>query len=93
MDTQEISPPDKPSLRQQKYLHFRLMPGDESLIEQLTMDQQKILKSEGSYSKRAEDLGVAVGTVRSRLHRAREALLKLRIERDRNDMRSNSDPH
>ena len=93
MDTREISQAHKPSLRQQKYLHFRFMPGDEPLIEQLTMDQQEILKSQGSYSKRAEDLGVAVGTVRNRLHRAREALLKLRIERDRNDMRPHSDPH
>jgi hypothetical protein len=68
--------------RNQKYLHFRLLPGDEALIEQLSPGQRAILKSDGSYVKRAEDLGIAIGTVRSRLHRAREALSQLRALRD-----------
>ncbi|MES2256554.1 MAG: hypothetical protein V4559_16130 [Pseudomonadota bacterium] len=68
--------------RNQKYLHFALLPGDEILIDQLSPEHQKILRSEGSYEKRADEFGVAVGTIRSRLHRAREALSRLRIERD-----------
>lgn len=70
------------SSRNQKYLHFKLLPGDDKLIEQLSPEQQAALRSEGSYLKRAAQLGVALGTVRSRLHRAREALSRLRAERD-----------
>jgi len=69
-------------VRNQKYLHFALIPGDETLIEQLSPEHQKALRSEGSYEKRAREFGVAVGTIRSRLHRAREALSRLRMERD-----------
>lgn len=75
------SPPQRPS-RNQKYLHFKLLPGDDALIEKLSPQQQAILASEGPYANRAAKLGVAVGTVRSRLHRAREALSLLRAERD-----------
>jgi DNA-directed RNA polymerase specialized sigma24 family protein len=64
--------------RPQKYLHFSFAEGDEALIERLPPAQQKVLKSPGTYEQRAQDLGVAIGTVRSRLHRARAALIRLR---------------
>src|ERR1700744_4197544 len=64
--------------RVQKFQHFALTPEDEKLLEELPPYQQAILRSTGSYQERAEQLGVAVGTVRSRLHRARAALEKLR---------------
>ena len=81
MDTRIIDPHSAKASdrkRVQKFQHFTLEPGDEKLLEELPPYQQAILRSEGSYLQRAEKLGVAVGTIRSRLHRARTALEKLR---------------
>ena len=83
MDTR-MNPPihrSAPEKRAQKHLHFSLQPEDEELIAQLPAPQQAALRSEGSYAERAQQMGVAIGTVRSRLHRARAALVKLRAER------------
>jgi len=78
MEVYESQTISKRPLRKQRYLHFELLPSDEKLIEQLPPEQQKVLRSEGSYAKRAQEIGVAIGTIRSRLHRAREALSRLR---------------
>jgi DNA-directed RNA polymerase specialized sigma24 family protein len=67
-----------PKKRAQKYNGFALRPGDEELLDQLSPQQQKILLSEGPYNDLAAALGVAVGTLKSRLHRARAALSALR---------------
>jgi len=72
---------ERPQKRVQKYLHFRLQPGDMELLDQLPAEQRDILLSEGSYQERAAKLNVAIGTVRSRLHRARAALEMLREKR------------
>lgn len=68
--------------RTARYSHFALTPEDQDLIAQLPAEQQAALNSEGSYATRAEQMGVAIGTVRSRLHRARAALVRLREARD-----------
>jgi DNA-directed RNA polymerase specialized sigma24 family protein len=68
--------------REQRFLHFKLMPDDETLLDQLTDNQRALILSEGSYKERANQFGLPVGTVRSRLHRARLALAELRQERD-----------
>jgi hypothetical protein len=65
-----------------RFFHFALLPDDAPLIDQLPPDQQNVLRSEGTYAERAEKLGTPMGTLRSRLHRARDALLRLRAERD-----------
>jgi DNA-directed RNA polymerase specialized sigma24 family protein len=80
MDIRPNPPATRPAAerRQQKYLHFALLPGDEALIEQLPAEQQAALRSEGSYAQRAQEQGIAIGTIRSRLHRARAALVRLR---------------
>lgn len=80
MDTRPHPSFPKPARerRVQKFQHFALTPGDEALIAALPPEQQAALRAEGSYAERAERMGVAVGTVRSRLHRARSALVKLR---------------
>jgi DNA-directed RNA polymerase specialized sigma24 family protein len=72
----------RPEKRMAKYSRFALLPEDEELIAQLPPEQQAALRSEGSYAARAEQMGVAIGTVRSRLHRARAALVRLREARD-----------
>lgn len=82
MEIQRHPPVTRKLPREQKYLNFRVRPDDESLIAQLPPDQQSILRSHGTYAKRAEEFGVAVGTIRSRLHRARGALSRLRAARD-----------
>jgi DNA-directed RNA polymerase specialized sigma24 family protein len=43
--------------------------------------------ADGNYKERASRLGVAVGTVRSRLHRARAALSALRRDKRYNGSR------
>jgi DNA-directed RNA polymerase specialized sigma24 family protein len=80
MQTNPQPTPEGPKAptRQQKYFGFVLQPGDEALLPLLSEEHRAILKGHGSYAERAEALGVAVGTVRSRLHRARAALEKLR---------------
>ena len=73
------NPPQK---RTAKYSRFALEPEDQDLIAQLPAEQQAALRSEGSYAERAAQMNVAIGTVRSRLHRARAALVRLREARD-----------
>lgn len=51
------------------------------LLSFLPESQRATLLSSGSYSERAEKLGVPIGAVRSRLHRARVALVALRQKR------------
>jgi DNA-directed RNA polymerase specialized sigma24 family protein len=64
--------------RSQKYQGFALQAGDQELINQLSARQQEILLAKGDYSELSSQLGIPLGTVRSRLHRARAALTKLR---------------
>ena len=61
-----------------------LEPRDDELLNHLSPKHREILRSEGQYTELAAKLGVAVGTVRSRLHRARAALLALRNARSEN---------
>jgi DNA-directed RNA polymerase specialized sigma24 family protein len=57
-----------------------LRAGD--LINKLGEDWRKVLQTEGAYVERAVKLGVPVGTVKSRLNRARVKLQQLINERD-----------
>ena len=66
------------SKRVMKYYRFELRPGDAELLEQLSAEQRDALLSTGSYQERAQALNIPIGTVRSRLHRARAALEALR---------------
>jgi hypothetical protein len=66
--------------RQQKFSDFKLQPGDSALLPSLSAEQRTVLECEGQYKDRAQQLGLPIGTVRSRLHRARAALLRLREE-------------
>ena len=67
-----------PKKRPQKYTGMALQPGDEAFLDQLSPRQRDILRSQGTYHDLAAAFGVAVGTIRSRLHRARAALFALR---------------
>lgn len=58
--------------------NFKLSEEDKPLLDKLTLPHRQILLAEGSYSQIAAAIGVAVGTVRSRLNRARAALTKAR---------------
>jgi hypothetical protein len=57
---------------------FVIVETDEPLIATMRVVDQAILNAAGSYLEIAERLGVPPGTVRSRLHRARAALVALR---------------
>jgi len=57
---------------------FVVFESDEPLIAALQPDHQNILRLTGSYAEMAVQLQVPPGTLRSRLHRARAALVALR---------------
>lgn len=57
---------------------FKMLPGDEARIDKLQPSFQEILRATGTYQEIATKLGVALGTVRSRLNRARAALMLVR---------------
>ncbi len=64
--------------RSSRYLNFKLQPGDEALLDLLPQRQSELMTAEGSYQEIAQRFNLPIGTVRSRLHRARAALEKLR---------------
>jgi DNA-directed RNA polymerase specialized sigma24 family protein len=66
----------QPQKRSQRFLKFKMQPGDEALLEQLNDNQRELLLAQGSYQELADRFGLPV--VRSRLHRARAALIQLR---------------
>jgi DNA-directed RNA polymerase specialized sigma24 family protein len=53
---------------------------DEPLLAALEPKAQAVLRTNGSYEERAKELNVPVGTLRSRLHRARAKLVALRSQ-------------
>lgn len=60
------------------YVDFKITEADKPLIEKLKPEYRQILSLSGSMVALAKDLDIAQGTVKSRLHRARAALIALR---------------
>lgn len=54
------------------------LKSDIEFIDQMSPEHFAILTTKGSYKDKAKALNIPVGTVRSRLHRARKAVLALR---------------
>lgn len=77
MDPNTVGTP-LPQKREQKFLRFKLTPEDVALLDQLPAPQREAILCDGTYQERAAKLNIPVGTVRSRLHRARAALEALR---------------
>jgi DNA-directed RNA polymerase specialized sigma24 family protein len=68
----------------QRATHFKgmlLLDTDEPLLSDLASNEQAVLRTDGSYEERARKLNVPLGTLRSRLHRARAKLVALRSQR------------
>lgn len=57
---------------------FAVTNADGPLIDKLPMAQQEVLMATGSYQAIADALKLPIGTVKSRLYRARTALLGMR---------------
>lgn len=64
--------------REMKYHRFTIEPGDTEFLDQMKAEHREALLASGTYQERAQALNIPVGTVRSRLHRARAALEALR---------------
>jgi DNA-directed RNA polymerase specialized sigma24 family protein len=69
--------PPKPK-RASAFRGFVIFESDEPLLAALQPNYQDILRLTGSYIEMAQQLQVPPGTVRSRLHRARAALVAMR---------------
>jgi len=67
-----------PSGRQRRQRFFPLTEQDEPLLSQLSPRYVEILRQEGQMADIASRLNLPIGTVKSRLHRARAALMALR---------------
>jgi DNA-binding NarL/FixJ family response regulator len=67
-----------PSGRQRRQRFFPLTEQDEPLLAQLSPRYVEILRQEGQMADIATRLALPIGTVKSRLHRARAALMALR---------------
>lgn len=65
-----------------QFRNFTITQEDAQLLPQLSDEHREILAAlPRSYAELATDLKMPIGTVRSRLHRARVALVKLREQR------------
>jgi len=73
----QASLPAEPK-RHQKFLRFEIQERDRELMSSLSEKHRALLLADGSYKDKAEKLGIPLGTVRSRLHRARVSLELLR---------------
>ena len=61
-----------------KFLGFKLQDGDSALIEKLPDHFAAVLLNTLPYERRAQALNIPLGTLRSRLNRARSALVAAR---------------
>jgi DNA-directed RNA polymerase specialized sigma24 family protein len=76
-----VPPSARPSRqRATQFKGLHVLESDEPLLATLKPREQAALRTTGSYDERARQLGVPVGTVRSRLHRARAKLVALRSQ-------------
>ena len=66
--------------RASQFKGMHVLETDEPLLATLKPKEQAVLLTTGSYEEQARELGVPVGTVRSRLHRARAKLVALRSQ-------------
>lgn len=57
---------------------LEITEADADLIAKMPEDYRQILGMKGRYRAQAEELGVAIGTIKSRLSRARAALVVAR---------------
>ena len=67
-----------PTKRRTQFVGFQTSENDTALIPQLEPAFREILNMRGSYMEISRALTIPIGTVRSRLHRARASLTALR---------------
>jgi hypothetical protein len=59
---------------------MHILESDEPLVATLEPLERAVLGTTGKYEQRAQTLGIPLGTLRSRLHRARAKLVNLRTQ-------------
>lgn len=60
------------------FYSFKILPGDGPLLEKLTQQHRDVIVTNDTMANIAARHNVPVGTVKSRRHRARAALVALR---------------
>lgn len=61
-----------------RFHNFKIEPSDQPLLEQMTALKRDLLTSKENYASFAERHNVPLGTVKSRMHRARVELIRRR---------------
>ena len=61
-----------------RFHNFKIEPSDQPLLEQMTALKRDLLTSKEDYASFAARHNVPLGTVKSRIHRARAELMRLR---------------
>jgi DNA-directed RNA polymerase specialized sigma24 family protein len=77
-DRATIAPLQPTGQRPMQYRGLQPIDTDELLLATLEPNEQAVLRASGSYVDRAKALNLPIGTLRSRLHRARAKLVALR---------------
>lgn len=68
------------------FSRFRTVPEDGIFIDAMRFDFQAVLLWDGRYTEMAEKLAWPLGTVKSRLHRARAKLVAMRAAAVENNL-------
>lgn len=74
-------------VKQRNRMNFKLLPGDQYLIPLLPAWQRPFVVGRWpNYDHLAAQHGISIGTVKSRVHRARSAIIELRAKAAANDL-------
>lgn len=62
--------------------HVKVTEADAAILAEMTEDYREALLMTGPYAARAKQIGVKIGTIKSRLSRAKAALVRARKKAD-----------
>jgi DNA-directed RNA polymerase specialized sigma24 family protein len=63
-----------------RFQDFKVTDADAPLIDRMKPEHREVLRATGKYEEIAANLRLSVGTVKSRINRARHRLVRMRAE-------------